>query len=146
MKSVKQIADTLGIDKQRVYRYIKKNHISEVHRSASTLYYDEAVETLINQYFSISTVSDGVHQSTSNDTTRDVVNMLKNELLTKNKLIEEQQQTIKELAETIKIQAQSINAAHQNELVETVIDGQKALSAPVSTKINWWIRLFQRKN
>lgn len=32
MKTIKQISDELGVDKQKVYRYIKKNHIKEVHQ------------------------------------------------------------------------------------------------------------------
>jgi len=30
MKTIKQIADNLGIDKQKVYRYIKKHRINEI--------------------------------------------------------------------------------------------------------------------
>ena len=65
MKTVKQIADALGIDKQKVYRYIKKNHISEVHQSGSKMYYDDTVEAQIIKDLSEHTVSDEAHQSTS---------------------------------------------------------------------------------
>jgi predicted transcriptional regulator YheO len=153
MKTTKQLADTLGIDKQKVYRYIKKHNIKEAHQSGSTLYYDEAVEVRISQEFSISTTSSEARQSTSeayrsasSDTVvSEVIAMLKEELSAKNKLIDEQQQTIKELNETIKIQAQSINAAHHNELAETIIDGQRELPAPSPEKLSLWSKIFKRK-
>lgn len=31
-KTIKQIADELRVSKQQVYRYIKRNHISEAHQ------------------------------------------------------------------------------------------------------------------
>lgn len=153
MKTIKQIADTLGIDKQKVYRYIKKHNINEAHQNGSKLFYGEAVEAQIRQYLSDSNVSSEAHQSTSEtlqsasiDTVvNEVIAMLKSELSEKNRLINEQQQTIKELNETIKIQAESINAAHHNELAETVIDGQKLLSSPAPEKKNLWSKLFKRK-
>jgi hypothetical protein len=45
----------------------------------------------------------------------EIISMLKEELSVKNKLIEEQQQTIRVLSESIKV-------ANQNELAETIID------------------------
>ena len=46
-KTIKQMADALGVDKQRVYRYIKKNCISEAHQKNGVMYYDEVVEKRI---------------------------------------------------------------------------------------------------
>ena len=48
-KTIKQMADALGVDKQRVYRYIKKNCISEAHQKNGVMYYDEVVEKRIKQ-------------------------------------------------------------------------------------------------
>ena len=42
-KTIRQIADELGIDKQKVYRYIRKNHINEAHQTASS-------DTAVKQY------------------------------------------------------------------------------------------------
>jgi len=152
LKTMLQIASELGIDKQKVYRYIKKHNIKEVHQDGGALYYNEAVETEIKQYFSKNTVSSEVHrsvsevpQSTSNYTvTNEIISMLKNELATKDKQIDEQQQTIKELTATIRTQAESINAAHHNELAETIIDSQ-ALPSPAAEKVSLWSKLFRKK-
>lgn len=156
MKTIKQIADTLGIDKQKVYRYIKKHHINEAHQIASTMYYDEAVETQVYRHFFNITASLEAHQSTSEvlqsasseAVTLELISMLKNELSEKNKLIDEQQQTIKELNETIKIQAQSINAAHHNELAETVLqalpDNSLADRNEDKNKKGFWRRFWKK--
>ena len=79
------MADALGVDKQRVYRYIKKNCISEAHQKNGVMYYDEVVESGIKQAFS----QNEPHQaSASNDTVIDVLvkqsEMLQKELEIKN--------------------------------------------------------------
>ena len=55
MKTIREIANELGVDKQKVYRFIKQNHINEAHHEAlqrsGVNYYDEAAETLIKQGF-----------------------------------------------------------------------------------------------
>jgi carboxypeptidase C (cathepsin A) len=87
---MKQIADELGVDKQRVYRFIKKYHINEAHRDAGVMWYDDVAVALIYGHFKEITVSSEVHQITSNDVVVDtVVLMLKNELDIKNKQIED---------------------------------------------------------
>jgi len=142
MKTIKQIADALGIDKQRVYRYVKKHHIIEAHRSASVMYYDEAVEARIIQGFSESTVSDEAHQSTSEPhqsaSSDTVIQALIHQLEVKDK-------QIADLTETIKSLSQSINAAHHNELAETIIDGKEMLSAPAPKKVSLWQKIFRRQ-
>lgn len=73
MKSIKQIADDLGIEKQRVYRFIKKNCISEVHHRNGTLYCDDAVESVVKQHFLKNSASSDVHHTTSSDAVTDAV-------------------------------------------------------------------------
>ena len=96
MKTIKQIADELGISKQRVYRYIKQNHINEAHQTASLMWFDDVVVTLIKRHFFDDTVSSDVHhdahQSASNDAVVDVlidqIEMLKKQTEIKDKQIE----------------------------------------------------------
>lgn len=87
-KTIKQMADALGVDKQRVYRYIKKSCINEAHQKNGVMYYDEAVEKRIKQAF----YKNEPHQeSASSDTVVDVLlkqsEMLQKELEIKNKQI-----------------------------------------------------------
>ena len=87
-KTIKQMADALGVDKQRVYRYIKKNCISEAHQKNGVMYYDEVVEKRIEQAFS---QNKPYQESASSDTVFDVLlkqsEMLRKELEIKNKQI-----------------------------------------------------------
>lgn len=142
-KTIKQIADEIGIDKQKAYRYIKKNHIKETHQKSGVMYYDEATEKLIIQAFSKDAVSSETHQKHINDTVNDMlISMLQKELEIKNKQIEE-------LTSIVKQQAESINADRHNELAETLIEGQQQLitdGEPQKEKVkkqqSFWSRLF----
>lgn len=49
LKTMKEIADTIGVSKSTVYRYIKSHSIRESSESGSTLLYNESVEKLIKQ-------------------------------------------------------------------------------------------------
>ena len=91
-KTIKQIADSLNLDKQKVYRFIKKNNISEAHQKNGTKYYSDTDEQFIIKHFKGDSNSNEAHQGTSNDTTVDaVISMLKEELNVKNKQIDELQ-------------------------------------------------------
>ena len=72
MKTLKEIADELGVSKQRVYRFVKSEHINEVHHEAhqskSVKYYDEAAETAIKSYFQGKTQLDEVHHEVHHET------------------------------------------------------------------------------
>lgn len=50
--TIKQLSDEIGVDKQKVYRYIKKNHINEAHQENGVMYYDETVQMQIKQALS----------------------------------------------------------------------------------------------
>ena len=47
MKTIKQIADELGVNKQKVYRFIVKNHITASSEVKQSKLYDEAAERLL---------------------------------------------------------------------------------------------------
>ena len=105
MKSMKQIADEIRVDKQKVYRYIRKNNITEACQDAGTKIYDEAAEMLIKEYFSKDNASDDINQTVSESLqstiTETLVDMLKLELECKNRLITDQQETIRDLTSII---------------------------------------------
>jgi hypothetical protein len=106
MKTVKQISDDLGINKLRVYRYIQKHRIGEAYRDNGIMYYDDTAQKAISRHFAgndfIGDTYRDTHQTVSRDTVFDtVIDTLKSELEAKNKLIDEQQQTIKNLTEII---------------------------------------------
>ena len=90
MKTTREIAREIGIDKQKVYRYIKSNCIKEAHQKNGVMYYDDVAERAIKQAFS---EKKSYHESTSRDAAFDVLlkqsEMLQRELEIKNKQIEE---------------------------------------------------------
>jgi IS30 family transposase len=89
-KTIKQIADELGVEKQKVYRFIKRNHINEAHQENGVMYYDEAAQNLLNKEFLKNTASNEAHQNHINDAANEaVIDMLKSEIEFKNKLINE---------------------------------------------------------
>lgn len=94
-KTIKQIADELRVSKQQVYRYIKRNHISEAHQKNGVMYYDEAAETAIKRGFSDKAVSSEVHQEVHqkhiNDAVVITLQTLQEQLTAKDKLIEQLQ-------------------------------------------------------
>ncbi|MCL2087908.1 MAG: hypothetical protein FWH14_00345 [Oscillospiraceae bacterium] len=75
MKTIRRIADEIGVTKQRVYRYIKKHGIVEKCQKQGVMYFDDAVENLIKQAF--------LHKTVSNETqTEQVQNTLVSMLTT----------------------------------------------------------------
>jgi len=153
MKTIKQIADAIGVDKQRVYRYIKNNRISEVHHDAGVMWYDEVVESLINQHFKdihcISDVHHEAHQTTSSDTVIDtVISMLKKELDIKNEQIKDLNARLAESNAALVIAQQSAQAAQllyartiRNQLTN---DCEETTVLPESTSL--FSRIFKHKS
>ena len=146
-KTIKQIADELGVDKQRVYRFIKQNHINEVphdtHQRNGMKYYDEAAETLIKQGLSAKSISS---KEMDFDT---VIDMLRTELEAKNRQIEQQAQTITQLTEALAVAQQTAASAMENARTAQALHAgtiQQQLTAqadavPEKKKIRWpWQR------
>lgn len=134
MKTIKQIADELGIPKQKVYRYIKSNHINEAHQENGVMYYDDVAENTIKQAFSqnITTSKETreAHQNYINDT---VIDVLKNQLEVKDKQIEQLQKTVEQLTAALTA-AQALNAADKQQLIQ-LEDKHTSL----------WNRIFRKK-
>lgn len=139
MKTIKQIADELGIDKQRVYRYIRKNHINEAHQKNGVMYYDEVAESSIKRAF----LQKEPHQaSASSDTVIDVLvkqsEMLKMELEIKNKQIEELNERLAESQKLLN-QQQQLTALleHKLQLLIEQKDEESAVTEEPK-KNQWW--------
>lgn len=142
MKSIKQIADELGLDKQRVYRYVRKHHISEAHQKGAVMQCDEAVEMAIIQYFSKKTTSDDATidaKITSDDaitTSLDaVIDVLKSELEVKNEQIRELNARLAESNAALVAAQQSAQAAqalHAGTLQNQLTDNTDGTDEPMS--------------
>lgn len=75
--TTKEIADTLGVSKQRVYRYIKANHISEAHRETvkgnTVMMYDSAVFERIKEGLKSNSTSSEAHRETHKEAPNEAV-------------------------------------------------------------------------
>ena len=163
MKTIREIANELGVDKQKVYRFIKQNHISEAHHEAlqrsGVKYYDEAAETLIKQGFSDETASSEAHheahQNRINEAVCDaVIEMVQKELEIKNEQIKELNERLSECSAALlaaQQTAQAAQALHAGTIQQQLTDGaadleQEQPQADVVSgeKKGWFIRLFGR--
>lgn len=99
-KTIKQVADEIGISKQKLYRYIKANHINEVHHDVGVIYIDDALESLLKQHFLDNDTHRDAHQNTSNDTVliqslEAQIELLKDQLKKKDEQIVKSQELLK---------------------------------------------------
>lgn len=122
MKTIKQIADELGVSKQKVYRFIVRNHItasSEVKRSKL---YDESAEMLIKQGFLEDELHQKshheVHQNHINDTVSEaVIELLRKELEQKNEQLQEKDRQISEMQAQLSMNQKLIDQEQQLHMV-----------------------------
>ena len=94
MKTIKQIADELGVSKQKVYRFIVRNHITASSEVKQSKLYDEATEMLIKQGIledePYQKSHHEAHQNHINDTVSEaVIELLRKELEQKNEQLQE---------------------------------------------------------
>lgn len=161
MKTIREIADELGVDKQKVYRFIKQNRISEAHHEAlqrsGVKYYDEAAETLIRQGLSANGASNEAHyeahQNRINEAVFDaVIEMLQKELELKNEQIRELNARLSEYSAALVAAQQPAQATpvlhtgtiqqHLTEAIDQAPERPKEAVGESAEKKGWFSRLF----
>lgn len=100
MKTIKNVADEIGISKQKLYRYIKANYINEVHYDANVIYIDDVLESKLKQHFIYNDTNHNTNQSTSIDVEliqalNDMISQLKEQIKEKDKQLEVNQELLK---------------------------------------------------
>jgi len=119
MKTIKQIADEVGVSKQTIRNQIAKLGLqSSLRKNGNQFAIDEEQEMAIMQSFEKISQSENAKQTQSNSQTENdplcvVVSVLQEQLRVKD-------EQIAKLTDTIKAQAQSINADRHNELAGTL--------------------------
>ena len=128
MKTIREIANELGVDKQKVYRFIKQNHINEAHHEALQR---SGVKSYVEAVFDA------------------VIEMLQKELEIKNEQIKELNERLSECSAALLAAQQTTQAAQvlhagtiQKEIAsgESGVDKQKSAS---EKKNRWFKRLFR---
>lgn len=149
MKTLKQIADELGIDKQKVYRYIKKHHINDAHHDAGVMYFDEAVENAIKSHFFNNDASSDAHheahQTASNEVVNDAVLMqlidaYKDLISTLKDQLAKKDEQIKDLKQLLD-QEQQLHHRTQNTLL--ALENKEA-SEPSEEYERTWFGLYKK--
>ena len=140
MKTIREIANELGVDKQKVYRFIKQNHINEAHHEAHQNRINEAHHEAHHE----------AHQNRINEAVFDaVIEMLQKELEIKNEQIKELNERLSECSAALLAAQQTTQAAQvlhagtiQKEIAsgESGVDKQKSAS---EKKNRWFKRLFR---
>jgi len=117
MKTIKQIADELGMNKQRVYRFIQRNRIKEAYRDAQAMWYDDAAQARIAQEIgnigadrSASNDADSASFDAENDAGDAVVAILREQLSAKDRQIEELTAALSNVTNALNA-AQALHAA-----------------------------------
>ena len=112
MTTIKELADQLGMPKQRVYRYVK-NHIDDVHREAGVMHLDDAQVKQVSSALMPACQSDEAHHEAHHDALHDAtvgaLEDLRNQLKTKDAQIAELTEALRAAQENLKA-AQTIQA------------------------------------
>ena len=133
MKTVRELSDIIKVSKVSIYKALKRDDIKEhiiTHDNITCI--DETGEQLLIDLFLINSK---VNSTVKSAETRLTIEILMKQLEIKDKQIEELTATIKSLSE-------SINAANQTKLAETIIAQSSLPSA--SEKVSLWDKLFKR--
>lgn len=133
LKTIKEIADLIGVSKSTVYRYIKSNSIHESSHNGSTKLYDESAKNLILKGFNITTESNSESKRIDNDATNllkdELINTLKNQVKIQIKQLNVKDNQIAEL--------QKSNDQLQKLLLYEQQKNTKLLEENIDTK-KWW--------
>lgn len=142
MKTIKEIAEELGVNKQKVYRYIKRHCISEAHQCNGVMYYDDAAESQIKSGLFEKTASREVHHDVHHDAVTDaLVETLRGELKVKNEQIQELNDRLAETTAalvTAQQTAQAAQALHAGTIRKQLAGGEEDSPGFLS-------RIFKRK-
>lgn len=111
-KTIKEIADELGINKQRVYRYIERTNIKEVTTDKNAKYYDDAAQKIIIDHFG--DASD--NGSNVDEKTTEIINLKEDIIKRQDDEINRLAKQVESLQSIIDTQAKQFDQQQQLEL------------------------------
>ena len=163
MKTIKQIADEIGVSKQAVYKRVKgalhTTIAPYVHTVDGILYISDEGKTLVIQAFAENDTYKGAHTDAHTVDSeiikllQDNIAILQDQLVVKDKQLEEKDKQLAELTIAVRLNAEGVSADRKNELAETIIDGKRQLmdgsveqSESTAPAKRFWERIFGRKS
>ena len=140
MKTIKQIAEELDVSKQKVYRFIVRNHITASSEVKQSKLYDEVAENLIKQAFLENRQHQKSHheadQKRAGDTVSEaVIELLRQELERKNEQLKEKDQQIAQLQKLIDQEQQLRMVTEQKFLL---LEKKTQEKVDIPEKKQWW--------
>ena len=148
-KSQKQLADELGVSKQKVYRYCIKNCINEAHQTNGVKQYDEAAQALIISHFTENEPhqrsASEAHQNRFNEAVLDTLtkqsDLLLEQLAEKDKQIAILQNELsaerehsRRQSEQLAILAENAQQLQKGQIVQQITDGTEKRRWPWQRK------------
>lgn len=162
MKTIRQIADELGVSKQAVYKRFKgKLHTvcaPYAHTEQGVLYLEERGETLIKQDFLQGDRSVGAHTDTHTERSNgaaleqgqeaDIIVVLQATIDTLQGQLEVKDRQIEQLTSALVAAQQTVAAAqtlHAGTMQQQFLEGGGVIDLPEQQPKRWWRRIFERK-
>lgn len=163
MKTLKQIADEIGIDKQKVYRFVVKNGITASSEAKQSKLYDEVAERLIKRHFNhITTSSERSGEAHQKSGQEQLLEQLIKELEIKNEQIREKDRQIENLQISLKSTTEALASAQESVKVAQLLQAnteqklrlleqkeeevEEEQNQQPEEKQNFWSRLWHKGN
>lgn len=152
MKSIKEIADELGVSKTAVRKKIENLGLqSSLQTSGNRILLDSRQESLIKSAFEKKEPANRKQKLVSeNQLLSDLVSTLQQQLAAKDKQIEAQQQQISQLTTALESTTSSLQAAQalhagtiQRQLTVGIDDAAPADETPPAPRRSFWSRFFR---
>lgn len=158
LKTIKQVADGLGVSKQTVYRYVKRECINEVLQEGGVMYIDEALQNRIEEWFLKNATSDEASHDSLHDAGKDAARseLLEETIKVFREQLEAKDQQIKSLHKELATERE--HARHQSVELAKLADQAQQLQAMHNTSMqkflgegkkenqSFWKKLFRRDN
>lgn len=148
-KTLKQIADELGVPKQQVYRCVKKHNIYEMPRINETdpMCFMEADEARIKSYFDGKTASGEANHETHQTASNDAVTKAAFDALAAQLAVKDQQiATLTAALESTSAALHAAQALHAGTIRKELMPGEPDPATPEPARTGIFARIFGRKS
>ena len=148
-KTVKEIADELGVSKQRVMYHVKKLSTKEYQKKDNTIYINEVGQRAIKSKFEDLTDDKQTDKKNENLVDKEYINTLKEQLNKKDiqlekaqKLLDQQQQLTLQANKQIEKLQEQLQLTYTEEAPEndstTLSEATETIDKQIDTEKKWW--------
>lgn len=146
--SMKEIADSIGVSKMKVYRTITKKHYKEQYKVGQTLYFDETVKKLLYKDLKQVTVTEGHNTEQKNylvDELKDRVQSQQEQIVKLTKLLDQSQQLQLMAENKIKqLENKTTDEQVRKDSSEKTVQTSNVEDTVAKAERGFWSRLFKR--